>query len=185
MNTNELLNTIHELQYTSCVNQRYHQAQAARCLFFQRILRSGVALGTIISFSMLASDPLPVWSVCTAVCLALMIGVVFGVIPNRARRFQDLFRRWTELRRDAEALDLYVTESIELNGQAIGATQWLNSLVSRRHSIEENEVAPDESLLQKAQGDENYSRFGQRSYKDVLKHLDSQTVGVLEESANP
>jgi len=135
------------------MNQRYHQSRAS--LFARWDRRVKIAVGLLaVAGAVLAFSGSVVWSVIIS-CLAAAAAVVLNVIPisDWHCHHVELFRRWTDLREDADALLFDLNDDVppELIAR-------LKSLDAKLHRICGSEPEADSRLLVECQQAEERSR---------------------------
>ena len=142
------------------MNQRYHQARVGFWSRWDRVIRIVVALLAVAGFT-LATMALVVetssldLSAVVVAGLAAFGAVVLNVVPlgNEELRHQDLFRRWTDLREDTDAL------LFDLNGRVTAAqVSQLKVLDAKVHRICGAEPARSRKLWSRCEREERNSR---------------------------
>ena len=164
----ELMDRTHELQYIASVNEKYHRIHADGVIRLDKYTRIGIAIATI---SCVVSIPFAPYGIVTATSIVVLLLAVLFLTSSLDWRIRsdDLYCRWTELRIGVEEIFLLLNRhSTDEGGYApADLVRRHEILVTRRHAIERDEPAPNMKQLLKAQHDENYRRYGVRTYEEV------------------
>jgi hypothetical protein len=170
MTTEDMLDSLHTLNYTASVNQRYHQVLAKKWSRIDRVVRIGVGFSAAASVVVSFSGPVLISSAVSVVGLLAAIALnVFPLLETQLQ-YHDLFRRWKDLLMDVEELELVVKRAPKGKAPTYVIERY-TSLLAKRHQIEVDEPAPDRSLLRVAQEEENLYRYNVRSYEEVMSKM--------------
>ncbi len=156
-----------ELEYwevTTGMNQRYHQRRQLVFAWWDRGVRIGVGVVTAFGF-LCTTVEAPYWlSVGLSFCgLCIAIAVIVTPFVENSLRHAELFRRWTDLRADAELLRTQVPRN-----KSVGELecQTLQRIIAKANHIEGDEPAPNHAMLKECLGDEMESRFNVRTWEE-------------------
>lgn len=153
-----------DLSMTAGMNQRYHQARSHWWICWNRAVQIAVGLLAVIGacLAVSAASVDNVWVDVSAILfasLAAVAAIALNVLPlgDWAQEHLDLFRRWSDLREDVDALEF------EQPPGAVGdipreLVDRLKALDAKKHRICGIEPAMNERLLEKCYRDENRSR---------------------------
>ncbi|MCA9265745.1 MAG: hypothetical protein KDA60_17910 [Planctomycetales bacterium] len=105
MNADKFLDEQYRISFTAGMNQRYHQDRAHWFEWWHR--GTAIAVGFLaVTGAILAF--VPAWTVVPRIvaCISAGAAIFLNVIPfgEWARQHSDLFRRWTDLREEIDAL---------------------------------------------------------------------------------
>lgn len=162
MTRDEFENEQYRISFTAGMNQRYHQSRAQLWARMDRGFRIAVGLFSVAGASLAVvtatSDSIG-WDAASILIagLAAVVAIILNVLPfgDWERWHVDLFRRWTDLREEIDAL------LFELNGapdeMLIGRLKQQDAKVHRICGLEPH---PNEALLRKCYRDEDRSRRG-------------------------
>jgi hypothetical protein len=159
MDADQVAKQIHCLQYTSGINQRYHQRLEWWWGFADKVIR--ISVGVLAVFGLWASMNGP-GSADTAEALAvgsLALAVALNVIPSAEReKFHgELFHRWSDLRRSAELLKVRLDDP---KTTVAGVRERILEMTDHENTLHGCEPAPWRWLLELCQGDENEAEYG-------------------------
>ena len=191
MDSEALFDALYDLSFTAGMNQRYHQIEWTASANIDNTFRIAVAVLAVLStvasiYSAFKGDKSvasPWWVAKVTynrVSVALAIGslavaVWLNITPSGSDvvYHSDLFRRWSELRRDADNLMFAVEHAPE--GELPGALEErIQELLARKNQINSIEYAADEELLTKCYEAENRARTDFRNPEEQKEHEDKQ-----------
>lgn len=200
----DLIEKLYDLSFTAGMSQRYHQSAWTQSEFLDTGVQVFVGVFAVIGFiySMYGyfkgSDkawlvaPVIKWitrgryepdynavSVFTAI-LSLIAATVLNITPtNKSVSYHaDLFRRWSELRRDVDDLDIMArNEKSSITEDEL--TRRYQELLARKNVINSLEKSAKRSDLIRFYEDENEYRTGFRTEEDKRKaEIEETNVAV-------
>lgn len=147
---------LYELSYTCGVNQRYHQTLEWYWGVAERGVR--IVVGVLAVAGVSSGDN---WTT-TIGYASLVAAIVLNIIPlgDREKFHAELFRAWSDLRRETEKLDHCGTQAATKNAIRSYHVERLSELEERKHALNGSEPAPWRCLLKRCEGDETESRWG-------------------------
>ena len=149
-----------EISVQAGMNQRYHQGKATHWARFDRtfrILIGVLAVASAMLSVVTASNTEVGWWVSLSIVLsssAAVIGLAINVLPfaDWEKQHVDLFRRWSDLREDIDAMPF------DFAKQSEEACVRLRTIEAKMHRICAMEPAPNDSLLDQCFAAEQRSR---------------------------
>lgn len=174
MKVSELEDKLYFLEYTTRLNQRYHQARERMWAILERGTR--MIVGFLAGLGVVTCFIGPEWASVLVAILALLAAIALNVLPfgDREKASGELFRRWTDLRTDIEQIQNSISGAPPNDDIPSHILERFGFAQSRRNAIEAAEPSPNEKWLLKAQQDENYSRWGKRDWEDCQKVIDER-----------
>jgi len=158
MTNDQLLDDLHAIQYTACINQRYNQRLASHRDVWDRIIKIAVGVASVAGLVLTFTGPNAAEIAIGVVSLIAAITLNIVPVSDWAQHYRMLFAHWTDLRSETEEIQL----EIGLDAGSDPASEFyirrLISLKSRRHDIEVDEAAPNRRLLEECQRHENKFR---------------------------
>jgi hypothetical protein len=178
------------LHFAACMNAKYHQIVAETFRRRDRIVRLAVglfAMACVIASSFQRSNAeMQIATVVTSV-LSLIAAFVLNVVGfgDQYVLHRELLRRWLDLRRDIEILELDV-QQLDEGPVKESCIERYESIVNRKTLIAQDEPAPDEELLMKCYEDENERRHGSgiRKFEQVAELREKKQSKLVEFIAN-
>ncbi len=141
------------LKFTAGMNARYHQREEMYWGRWDRGIR--IAVGILAVFGLVFATPsMDVWHLGLATAIiSLIAAAVLNILPvgDWEKRHGELFRLWSDLRRDAVLEEQRVSEEDDGLQGVEQATVRLNDLTSKVESLHANEPAPDMKLLKECE----------------------------------
>lgn len=162
MTRDEFLDVQYRVSVTAGMNQRYHQAYTRFWMRWDRASRISVGV-LAVGGAMLAvvtsvnTDARWLAASISIAALAAVAAVTLNVVPlsDWALQSSDLFRRWTELREEVDALEFGVGEK-----PTASVVERLKQVSAKVHRIAAIEPAANEEFLLKCFKAEEASRRG-------------------------
>jgi len=152
----------YELKTTGGINQRYHQllewwwGAADKCI---RVLIGVLSvLGVLWPMFVDSDSTAPAWSGFALIALALVLNVM--PLGDREKFHADLFRGWSELRKDAERLE-FKLKSLQENANIKVHFERSEEIADKANSLNASEPAPWKRLLKRCYWDEIECQWGE------------------------
>ena len=160
MTNAECLKRLEKIAYTAGINQRYHQQFQWWWSIADKAVRIAVGILAVIGVFVLTPGR-ESWAAVVAF-LALIAAIVLNIIPSAEREqfYGDLFRRWSDLRKDAESENLRLAARDSEANATPDVVERIRDLCEKEHCLCAAEPAPWRKFLGKCQEDENQSRHG-------------------------
>lgn len=162
MKSDDYCDRLHDFKITCGMNSRYHHTLQRRWGVADKSVRIAVGFLSVAGLVTTlpgggVTDP-SVWFAILSVIAAVALNVL--PLSEWEQKHADLFRRWTELRKDAMLLEARACDLPEDGSANKGSTERLLELTERQHALDAAEPAPIRELLLQAQGDEIESQLG-------------------------
>jgi hypothetical protein len=166
MNRRDFLQKQFELSVRAGTSQRYHQNVAQLWRRLDRAARFSSALfallgATLAGMSILPAAQQPAWAMPVSMVLGLISAALgFGVLVMPVGTWelesQDLYRRWTDLRKDVDALEFELGDKPTATSTLVNS---LSALERESHDLCGMEHAPSKALVRKLYDEEYASRL--------------------------
>lgn len=163
MTLEQVLDAIWQLSITAGMNQRYHQHLADQAASWDFLIKIAVAIitaiGAVVSvMSWQKPSAKPLGNASAALSVAGMLAaIVLNIAPSDATSKQhlDLFRRWSELRLDADALSVQFSDTQKESEPSppFLITRY-SELLAKKNNLNSLEPAPIRELLERFQIEE-------------------------------
>lgn len=162
MTNTEYKRRLDELIFTCGMNCRYHQILKQRFGRWDRGIRIAVGVLAIAGLVVAFPETVPATMGLTVAVLALAVAVVLNIIPvgDWSRDHAELFRLWSDLRRDAVLEEHETCEAEEDKEAAPFRFRRLCELDGKAEALHAAEPAPHRHLLDRCYGDELESVWG-------------------------
>jgi hypothetical protein len=164
-------NRLHELMFTCGMNQRYHQRLKLYWAILDRTIRIAVGVLAVLGLVFAIPGMDNGWGLRVAI-LSLVVAIALNIVPvsDWEKAHAELFRAWSELRKDAESESV---KACSLDGTSVPSyvADRLCEMTGKEHSLDADEPAPWKWLLARCQGDEVEARWGKgiRTFADAEK----------------
>ena len=168
MTNRELKDRLDDLIYTCGMNARYHQQTAANRGSWDKGIRITVGIlavaGLVFAVPNLKMGTLDVPLVGLFVAIiSLVVAVILNIVPvgDREKLHGELFRMWSELRKDAEMEEYKVCEADPDAQAPEHSFERVRELAGKSLALDADEPEPNKKRLELCQGDENERRWGE------------------------
>ena len=161
MNPHEFQQKVWELTQTAAINQRYHQRLEWWWGAADKLVRILVGILAVASLVVTIAGSDFQTSAVVIGFASVIAAIVLNVIPlgDREKFYGEMFRRWSDFRKDAEKLGRYLSESNDKPSKA--DIELLRELEGKQHALDADEPAPWRRLLRESQEDQNESIWGE------------------------
>ncbi len=162
MTNTEYKRRLDELIFTCGMNCRYHQILKQRFSRWDRGIRIAVGVLAIAGLVVAFPETVPAALGLAVAVLALAVAVILNIVPvgDWSRDHAELFRLWSDLRRDAVLEEHETCEAEEEKEAASFRFRRLCELDGKAEALHAAEPAPNSNLLEQCYGDELESVWG-------------------------
>jgi hypothetical protein len=161
MTKDEYCKRLRNVVFTCTANQRYHQILERRWTFLDRAIRIIVGVLAIVgAIIAVPSLDLPKSGFIIGI-ISVVAAVILNVLPvgDWAKTHGEMFRLWSELRKDAAQEEHKACDVCETNVPDAMSDR-LCELVGKMESLNADEPAPFKKLLIRCFEDENEAEWG-------------------------
>jgi hypothetical protein len=152
-----------ELKFTAGVNQRYHQRLESWFGALDKSVRIAVGVLAVLSFWTAFPNASPpgaaFWIGLSGVIAALVLNVI--PIGVREKFHGEMFRGWSDLRSDADRLEIKVADKDPDDNAPQAVVEFLMDAIRQEQQLHSQEPSPFRWLLVQCEQDERESLYGE------------------------